>query len=287
VQNKNSKLPEPEDVTLETKDGMTIKATYYGGTAKKEAVPVIMVHGFEGQRGDFHALALDLQKLGHASIVPDLRGHGQSKTQKRPDGTAITLETSKLTRPMLEAMNYDIAACKSFLMEKNNAGELNIEELCVVGADLGAVLAVRYAAADWSLQDLPAYKQGKDVKALVLLSPTQAVKAVTMRDALAFAPVQSKLSIMFVVGTNDSKSNSDTRKMYDSMLKHHPWPDEKDERRKAQDLFLVQRDTNLSGTKLLNSALGIRDAIATFIDLRLVSHQADFPWQERNNPLGN
>jgi len=286
-QPKGKEPPKPEDVSLETKDGMMIKATFYPGTAKKESVPIIMVHGLEGQRGDYHSLALYLQTLGHASIVPDLRGHGQSKVQKRPDGTPVTLEPEKLNKPMLENMVFDIQACKRFLMEKNNAGELNIEQLCVIGAELGAILAVRWAAADWSLQDLPAYKQGKDVKALVLLSPVASVKGVTMREALGYGPVQSLLSIMFVAGLKDSKSAAEAKKLYNSLEAHHPKADEKDDRSKTQDLFLVQPDLSLSGTKLLASGSSVPQNIAKFIELRLVNRKAEFAWQDRKNPLGN
>jgi pimeloyl-ACP methyl ester carboxylesterase len=281
---KGPKVPEPEDVSLETRDGVSIKATYYPGTAKKEAVPVIMIHGLEGQRGDFHALALHLQGLGHASIVPDLRGHGQSKTQKRLDGTSVTLEAEKLTRPALEAMVLDVQACKKFLMEKNNAGELNIEQLCVVGAELGAIIAVRFAAADWSLQDLPAYKQGKDVKALVLLSPAPSVKGLTLREALGYPPVQSQLSIMLVAGSRDSKSTAEAKKLHNSLEVHHRSKGSEDDP-KNQDLYLIQPDAALAGTKLLSEQ--VRQTIAKFVELRLANRKAEFSWQERTNPLGN
>ena len=56
---KGAKIPEPEDVTLRTRDGVDLKATYYAaatasGGSKKEVVPIIMVHGLDGQRGEFH-----------------------------------------------------------------------------------------------------------------------------------------------------------------------------------------------------------------------------------------
>jgi alpha-beta hydrolase superfamily lysophospholipase len=298
------KLPEPEEVSLETKDGMTIKATYYpalakkvdpgaakkddAGSAKKESSAVIMIHGLEGQRGEYHNLAVFLQGLGYASIAPDLRGHGQSKVQKRSDGTAITLEPEKLTKPSLEDMIYDIQACKKFLLEKNNAGELNIEQLCVIGAELGAILAVQFAAYDWSVQDLPAYKQGKDVKALVLLSPPPSVKGMTLRSAMAFPPVQSRLSIMFVAGKKDTKATSETKKLYNALEAHHPKAaEDKDDRLKAQELFLIQPETNLSGTELLTKASSVPRDIAQFLDLRLAGRSKEFPWQDRTNPLDN
>src|SRR6187551_3883704 len=40
---------EPTDVTLVTKESVNIVATFYPGTAKKESVPVIMVHAAQGQ----------------------------------------------------------------------------------------------------------------------------------------------------------------------------------------------------------------------------------------------
>jgi pimeloyl-ACP methyl ester carboxylesterase len=289
---KGAKTAEPEEVSLETKDGLTLKATFYPGSEKdkkiKETVPIIMLHGLEGQRGDYHALALYLQSLGHASLVPDLRGHGQSKVQKRGDGATVTLEAEKMNRTGLEDMWRDVEACKKFLWERNNAGEVNIEQLCIIGAEFGSILAVRFAAYDWSLPDLPAYKQGKDVKALVLLSPPTSVKGVTLREAFNVPAVQSMISIMFIAGSKDSKSSAEAKKLYNSLQSHHPkLPDEEAQKLKSQELFLIQPETSLSGTKLLGSATGVSQKIAKFIELRLVDRKADFPWQERKNPLGN
>ena len=273
---KGPKLPAPEDVSLETKDGLKIKATYYPGTAKKESVPLILVHGIDGQRGDFHGLALYLQGLGHASIAPDLRGHGQSKAQTGPSGAPITLDGDKLNRGQLEAMVLDIQACKKFLLDKNNAGELNIEQLCVVGAEFGAILAVRWAALDWETPSLPAYKLGQDVKALVLLSTPPPYKAVQLRDVLPV--VQTQLSILLVAGTEDSKASKEGEKLFKQLQTHHPKTGD------DTDLFFEQPGTNLSGTKLLGSGLNVKEKIGVFIEKRLVNRKADFAWQDRKGP---
>ena len=45
-------------------------------------------------------------------------------------------------------------AIKRFLMTKHNAGELNIDKLCVVGVEFGLV-AVNWAAHDWSWPSWP------------------------------------------------------------------------------------------------------------------------------------
>jgi hypothetical protein len=165
----SDKPPPPEDITLETTDGISIRATWYLGTKKKESIPIIMVHGWEGSRGEYDGLARFLQSLGHSSVIPDLRGHGDSKIQKGPRGETKALEPDTFRPRDMESMVQDLEACKRFLMEKNNAGECNIEMLCLIGAEFGSILATRYAALDWSVPNLPAYKQGQDVKALVLL----------------------------------------------------------------------------------------------------------------------
>ena len=36
----------------------------------------------------------------------------------------------------------DMRAVKDFLWERNNAGQLNIDKLCIVGADMGASVAL-------------------------------------------------------------------------------------------------------------------------------------------------
>ena len=281
-----NKIPEPEDITFDTKDGVTIKATFYPGTAKKQAVPIIMIHGWEGQRGEFDALARGLQGLGHAVLCPDLRGHGGSQTIKLGGGETKTIEAKGMKPAEMELAVRDIEACKRFLMEKNNAGELNIEALCVIGADFGCTIALKWAAIDWNARILPAYKQGQDVKALVLLSPVSAFKGITSRDALLHPAIKSKLSIMIVAGAQDSKSSGEAKRVHKSLQAARPKvPEDVEEQRKKLDLFLVTPPVDLEGTKLLSTGLKVPQNIANFIKLRLVDKMDEYAWTERRNPL--
>lgn len=284
---KKSKIPEPEDLTLETKDGVQLRCTFYPGTAKKASVPVIMIHGWEGQRSEFHSLALGLQSQGHTVIVPDLRGHGESTIAKLPGGENADIKLDKFRTPEVKAMILDLDACKKHLIEQNNAGECNIEMLCLVGSEFGSILALNYAAYDWNRQVLPAFKLGQDVRALVLLTPMQSHKGLTIREAMGHPAVRAKLAVMLVAGKDDSKGAAEAKRMFNSFQTYHPKvEDDADEQRLKQDLFLVTPDTSLSGTELLGVGLNLPANVARFIELRLVAKQDELVWGERRDPRG-
>jgi hypothetical protein len=60
----------------------------------------------------------------------------------------------------------------------------------------------------------------------------------------------------------------------------------KDQVVQKKDLFLIEAETPLQGTKLLDRALKVNGTILTFLDWRLLKKLEDFPWTERKNPLG-
>jgi pimeloyl-ACP methyl ester carboxylesterase len=281
------KIPEPEDVTLETKDGYNIRATWYAGTGKKASVPIIMVHGWDGQRGDYDLFAKWLQgNFGHAILVPDMRGHGESTTRRMPNGETRQIETASLGRKDIEDMIWDLEACKKFLRERNNDGELNIESLCLIAGGEGCIPAVRWTVLDWSAPRLRSFKQGQDVKALVLLSPVLTFKGASMREALAHPVIRRTLSVMIVAGKEDRSGSSEARRMFTSLESQRPKVS-KDDAPDKQDLFFDQPPTSLSGTKLLGPGVETPGRIANFIKLRLSNRQAEFAWSERKSPLGN
>lgn len=283
-------IPEPEDLTLETKDGVSLRCTFYPGTAKKASIPIILVHGWEGQRSEYDGLALALQSLGHTIIVPDLRGHGQSTVVKLPDGDTETIDLGKFRQKELESMIFDLDRCKKFLLDKNNAGECNIESLCVVGSELGSIVALHWAVHDWNKARLPAYKLGQDVKALVLLTPQSSFKGLTTRDALGNPIIRSQLSIMLVAGKQDSKGLAEAKRMHKSFESSRPKVDnDPDEQKKNLNLFLAEAETSLTGTKLLGNGVrvgrgSVASYIANFINLRLVAKQEEFAWTDRTGP---
>lgn len=288
-------IPAPETVALDftdlpRMDRIRLKATYYPGVAAqdrgKEIVPVILLHGFKGNRNDMRGLAEYLQQLtdeqgepiGHAVIVPDLRGHGESAVQ---DG--VPLDPDRMRPDQAQAMvRGDLEEVKRFLMRRNNAGELNIEKLCVVGADMGAVIALHWAALDWSWPMAGSTKQGRDVKALVLISPQRDFKGLNAFRALESPAVSRELSIHIVVGRGNSRDYSTASSLFRRLERFHPEPPPEQILEK-KDLFLDEYETSLSGTRMLGANLGLEERIARFIELRLVNQ--DYPWQERHAPV--
>ena len=95
-------------------------------------------------------------------IVPDLRGHGRSVSRKKPNGEDEVVKVNDLTPQDLEGMNLDVETVKKVLVEKNNKAELNIEMLTVIAAEVGTIVAVNWAALDWSWPTTSAYKQGQE-----------------------------------------------------------------------------------------------------------------------------
>lgn len=280
------KVPAPEEVELKdrnglpmTKDGLLIKATFYPGLNKEKSIPIILLHGYKGSRIDFATLALFLQtEHGHAVLVPDLRGHGDSTTVM---GRDKPLDAEKLGPNDFDLMVSDMEACKKFLVEKNNAKQLNIEKLCLVGAEMGAVVAMNWAVQDWSWPILTTGKQGQDVRALVLLSPLAQVERGRLNmSAAASSPLQKNFSIAMLYGSvNSRKYGADAKKLQSLLNKWHP------NQEKEQTFFLDALMTSLQGTKLLTApGMSVDTLIEKFIELRLVNK--DFPWRERASPLG-
>jgi pimeloyl-ACP methyl ester carboxylesterase len=275
---KSAQQARTENVTLETEDGVRLAATYYAGVESKETVPVMLVHGWDGSRGEMQGLALYLQRLKHSVIAFDLRGHGQSLEAISPRGV-VTIERDRFRKPQIEAMYRDLNAAKRYLLARNNEEKLNIELLCVVGVEFGATLALNWAMWDWNVRSLPAYKRGQDVKALVLISPDTSFRGVTPRDALQHPVVGAQLPVFIAVGGQESRRLSDARSLHKSLERFRTDPEE-------QGLIFNLADTSLQGAKLID-AQGVQVAqnIAVFIDQQLVKRAEFLPWRDRSGPF--
>ncbi len=265
-----------QDETLTTRDGVQLRCTYFPGPESKQTVPIILVHDWDSQRGELYPLAVYLQRMDYAVIVPDLRGHGNSV---HVAGVEEPLDYRKFRRTAIEASLLDIEAVKTFLLKENNAGKLNIEQLGVLGTGFGASLALNWAIRDWSVQNLPTYKMGQDVKALVLVSPVRSFKGVTINMALRDLRILSHMSVLVAVGSEDSSAMSDAQRIHKAFDRawggDHP-----------AEVRLFEANTSLQGFPLISTpGTGVDRAIAAFLDQRLKQQSDRFPWTDRTSPL--
>jgi alpha-beta hydrolase superfamily lysophospholipase len=289
----------PEEVTLEYKDGLQLKATYFAGTKGKESVPIIILHGWKESRKEYVDLARYLQtQMGHAVFLPDMRGHGESTKIKHMGQRDEIVDAAKFRQADFEMLVTDVEKMKQFLMEKNNAQALNISKLCVVGSELGATIAVKWAQSDWSWPELAGRKQGQDVKALFLISPEANYKGLNVIKDFDDPNIHGELSIFIMAGKN-GQAGRDSERIYTKLKAYHPDPAKEDVAEK-RDLFLWEFDTALQGAKIFgvnplkghdmdkvfggktDITVDYRQLVAGFIDLRLV--KKDFRWELRKLP---
>jgi dienelactone hydrolase len=148
----------PERVlSFDSADGVTIHATVYTPSAK--AGPgLILLHQAGSTRESWAAFARMARADGYFSIAIDLRGHGQSTT------TPGHTNPSAFTQNEWLAVLKDIPQAKQKLIE---AGA-DPDKLAIMGASIGANLALRYAASD------------PQVQAAVLLSPGEEYNGVSI-----------------------------------------------------------------------------------------------------------
>lgn len=279
---ENGKILRPKDIDLETRDGLVVAGTYYPSKLGKEAVAVLMLHDFEGSRVDLAPLALVLQRAGHAVLTIDFRGHGQSTSFK---GSTRPLQLSQL-RPndFLRMATEDVECAKRFLLEENNQGHLNIEKLCVLGVGMGGTVALEWALLDWSWPQLPTYKQGRDVKALVLISPEFVFRSLSAARFFKHPEAPRRISALILCGEEKLKAFQDAKRIHGMFERFRPKTIEKPELR---DLFFIPLKTNLQGARLIDAknlaVFKIDQVVLNFLRLRLV--EQSYPWRDRRSPL--
>jgi pimeloyl-ACP methyl ester carboxylesterase len=280
----------PEDQTLTTGDGLKMMVTFYPGTKGKDSIPVVLLHAFKGSRKDYAGLATMLQEnLGCAVLVPDLRGHGDSTTLRigRRDET---LDAAKMPNAQFLMMAKDMKAIKNFLWDKNNEGELNIDKLCVVGAEMGSTLALLYAVYDAvgyeeGIAQYGPLKLGRFVKGLVLISPEESYKGLMARPALKNPEVVGGPSVMILVGKGTAKAFQEAKRINAVFEKNHPAPPE--DKKDQKSLYFLQYDTSLQGIKLLEEkSQNVQTHIMQFINRRLVKNPEakNYVWKARKHP---
>lgn len=251
-------------------------------------MPVLLLHNWKSSRKEFAVLAPELQKKGCAVLVPDLRGHGESTTQIVAGRGRVREE--KLDPTKFRANDYtnmarhDMGALRSFLVKKNNDGELNLNKLVIVGSEMGAAIAMVWAAYDWTVPNYEhaGIKQGQDVKALVLISPRWSYTGLdtsNILNARGFSAVRDRLSIMLLVGGDDSRTLRDVERLESKLVLNRPQPENLAER---TVLLVPPFPTTLQAEKLLNfPRFNLPMFICKFIEDRVINDESDAVWMKQ------
>jgi dienelactone hydrolase len=276
-----------QDVALQTEDGVQLSGYYFPSKGGKNSPAVILLHGYGESQKVYYDLAFDLQDRGYAALTFDFRGHGRSKQwapgfQAKAGPNVPKLDFHELRNPaQFAALLQDIEAAKRFLVRRNNAGELNVAKLAIVGSEMGASLGVLWAFRDWQFVSTVGFtsKQGQDVLAVVLLSPQYNFKGVAIAEQLQF--LQKVMPLQVVVGKKDTKAFNDADRIYKSASKAKP-------RDATWDAELFEVNTKLQGTKLLDPDLEfeVNQSIVKFLEASLKKRPVNWMLRETSDTEG-
>lgn len=141
-----------EAVSITTRDNIALAGDFYASRKKGRVPAVLLVHDMGGDRSQLAPIAERLQKLGFAVLALDLRGHGQSRSER--------YDWAKLDDDARERMwvltPRDLAAGAEYLRSRS---DVHTSNLSLVGLRAGSAVAVHYAADD------------QNARAVVILDP--------------------------------------------------------------------------------------------------------------------
>jgi dienelactone hydrolase len=187
----------PRVLRLTTADDVGIAAAFYQ-SATNPAPGVILVHDNAKNRDEWASLLPGLQAAGFAVLTFDLRGHGESTRHLTADGPKV-LDHQKFTARDYQDMLLDLEAAYDWLSAQSGVDR---NRIAIVGAGLGANLAVRYGAFN------------DDVAAFLLFSPAyvyQNVRADDVIDKLGKRPVRICVSQFDAFAYESCKRLTDAR----------------------------------------------------------------------------
>lgn len=223
----------PQEILLETSDGVPIAAWYYPLPKDAASIAtVILVHDLDGSHRTVEPLAKALQAAGCAVVAPDLRGHGKSVMKSALAGAAGEGQSKALRKGDFEAMaasvggrvrdqadmRGDLECVFEWIRQQAAKNDLQMEPLVVVGSGVGGTLAARWAAADAAWPPLPTRPQGRQVDGVVLVSPAFTSKGFTIQPALSPDLIGRAPPVLLLAGEDDR----DSAKIFDQIKKNRP-----------------------------------------------------------------
>lgn len=136
-----------QKITLKTSDGLTIYGNFYPEDTKKG---VVLLHMYDQDKNSWSFFIDTLREESYNVLAIDLRGHGESD-----------LTLSSMTSQDFNDMILDAKAAFDYLNEKG------IHEVSLIGASLGANVALNYAVTEESIQRTILISPGLDYRGIV------------------------------------------------------------------------------------------------------------------------
>ena len=222
-----------ERVIFTSDDGVSLVGSYYKPSIgiNNSTPSVILLHMLGSDRGTWDNFAQKLSQNGYAVLSVDLRGHGESIKQANS-----TISYQSFMPRNFKNMTLDVKAAKKYLTEERDA---NPNQISIIGASIGANLALNYAASDQS------------IKSVILLSPGLNYRGISTLDAI----MKYKNPTYIVAAEKDSESAKDSKILCEKITC-------------AENLRIFEK-TNDHGTDMLaNKMLGskLRDIILSWLD---------------------
>lgn len=148
----------PREVTFMTQDSVTIYGTLQTPEGNEESPGLVLLPMLMHKRKDWNAFAAEAVQAGFTVLAIDLRGHGQSVS--RGDHT---LDAREFSNAEFAKMVEDVRAAVGFLQAQNR---VDARRISVLGASIGANLALRYAATDTTIRSVGLLSPGLDYRGL-------------------------------------------------------------------------------------------------------------------------
>lgn len=142
--------PPPQTVSLRSEDGVTLLGTLY--LPARPGPAVILLHMQTRSREDWQALGARLAESGFAALAIDFRGHGASDPP--PAGTG---------GPDMSRWVLDVKAARSYLAARSDVVQGRVG---LIGASIGANVAILFAPGDPSVRSLALLSAGLDYRGL-------------------------------------------------------------------------------------------------------------------------
>lgn len=165
------------DVTIQTKDNISIAGTYIPGSLP---FGVVLLHMMPANKESYNSFAELLSQAGFHTLAIDFRGHGQSA------GGDYTSFTDKEHQKYY----FDLQAAIEYLHKQNPEMRIGI-----VGASIGANISIQYATEG-------------PLKFIVLLSPGVNYYGINAGELISKIPAD--LPIYFISALDDDRVNGNS-----------------------------------------------------------------------------